>query len=115
MTQIHVVILSSHSLFAEGVANRLRQYLQQVELEIVDSQQPDVMTQLVTSQPSIVILDISDPGVIQRCSLSKLLLSVPDLKVIRLDLEHEQAQVVTSQQRPAALVRDLAQVIDGDI
>ncbi len=113
VTQTHVVILSSHSLFAEGVASRLRQHLQQVELEIVDSQRPDVMSQLVTCQPSIVILDISDPGVVQRCSLSKLLMSLPDLKVIRLDLEHEQAQVVTSEQHPASLVRDLAQVIDG--
>lgn len=113
MSQTQVVILSSHSLFAEGVANRLRQHLQQVELEIINSQQPDVMAQLVTAKPSIVILDITDPGVTQRCSLSKLLLSLPELKVIRLDLGQEQAQVVTSEQRPAAKVHDLARVING--
>lgn len=110
-----IVILSSHSLFAEGVANRLRQYLQQVELEIVDPQQRDIVTQITTAQPSIVILDITDTEVTRFFSLSELLLSLPALKVIHLDPHHEKIQVVTSEQRSAVEVHDLVEVIEQSI
>ncbi len=110
--QTRVVILSGHSLFAEGVANRLRQYLQQVELEIVDPRQPDVMLQVAAARPSIVILDMTDTVVTRFCSLSKLLRSLPALKVIRLDPQQEQIQIVTSEQRSAVEVHDLVEVIE---
>lgn len=113
--QTRIVILSSHSLFAEGVANRLRQYLQQVELEIVDPRQRDIMTQITTAQPSIVILDITDAEVTRFFSLSELLLSLPSLKVIHLDPHQEKIQVVTSEQRSAVEVHDLVEVIEQSI
>jgi hypothetical protein len=113
MARTHVVILSGHSLFAESVADRLREYLQQVELEIVDLRQPDAMTRVTAAGPSIVILDVTDASVAQICSLSDLLLSLPKLKVIRLDMEQDQVQVVTSEHRPAVKVRDLVEVING--
>ncbi len=113
MAQINVVILSGHLLFAEGVASRLRQYLQHVELEIVDPQQPDVMTQITTAKPTVVILDSTDSETTRRCSLSELLHLLPAIKVIRLYPRQEQIQVVTSEQRPAVEVRDLIEVIEA--
>ncbi len=109
--RIRIVVLSGHSLFAEGVASRLRQYLQKIELEIVDPGQPDAMAQIAEAQPTIVLLDVTDPETTRFCPLSKLLLLFPELKVIRLDPQHEQIQVVTSEQRPAVKVRDLIEVI----
>ncbi len=107
-----IVILSSHLLFAESIANRLRQYLQQVALKIVDPRQPEAMAQIIAARPSIVILDVTDAEVNQFCSLSRLLLSLPGGKVIRLDPHQEQIQVVTSEQHPAVEVRDLIEVIE---
>ena len=109
--RICVVILSGQLLFAEGVASRILEYLQNVELEIVDPRQPDAMAQIVNARPTVVLLDDSDHEVTRLFSLSKLLRSFPGLKVIRLDLQQGQIQVVTSEQRPAVEVRDLIEAI----
>jgi DNA-binding NarL/FixJ family response regulator len=111
MEQTHVVILSGQSLFAEGIASRLRQYLQLVNLEIVVPGSLDVVSQIIAARPSVVILDDTDPGIEQYCSLGKLLRLFPKLKVIILDLQQEQIQVVDSEQRLATRVHDLAQMI----
>ncbi len=110
-----VVILSGHSLFAEGVANRLRQYLEQVEITIVNPLQPDAMAQVAAARPSFVILDVTDSEAIRLYPLSKLLLLLPQLKVIRVNPQQGQVQVVTSEQRPAVVVRDLVEVIEQSI
>ncbi len=111
--RIRAVILSSHLLFAEGISKRLHQYLQQIELKIVNPQQPDAMAQIVAGRPAIVILDVTDAEVMEFCSLSKLLLSLPGSKVIQLDPGQEQIQVVSSQQHPAVEVHDLTEVIEA--
>ena len=109
--RICIVILSSHQLFAEGVASRIREYLQNVELEIVDPRQPDAMAQITAAQPTAVLLDDSDPEVSRHLSLSQLLRALPRCKVIRLDPQQDQIQVVTSEQRPAVQVSDLIEAI----
>jgi hypothetical protein len=112
IVQAYVVILSAQSLFAEGVASRLRQYLHHTELKIVDPRQSDAMAQIIAVQPAFVLLDVTDSEATRLCSLSKLLLSLPALKIIRLDPRNGQIQVVTSEQRPAVEVRDLIEVIE---
>jgi len=112
MMQTRVIILSGYSLFAEGVANRLQQYLQLVEFEVLDPRKPDAITQIAAAQPTVVILGSADTGLAQFCSSSNLLLAFPQLEVICLDSQHEQIQVVTSVQHPMANVRDLVGVID---
>ena len=107
-----VVILSSYLLFAEGIVSRLRQYLRLADLEIVDPRQPDAIDQIAVVQPSVVILDSRDSGITRFCPLSQLLRSFPELLIIYLDPERDQAQVVTSERCPAVRVRDLAEVID---
>jgi len=109
--RICVAILSSHSLFAEGIISRLRQYLHDVEFAIVDPRRPDVLAQIAAVCPTVVLLDVTDPAATQLCPLSKLLLAFPELKVIRLDQQHEQIQVLTSRRRPAVRIRDLVEVI----
>ncbi len=109
--QAYIVILSAQSLFAEGVASRLQQYLQHTELKIVDPREPEAMVHITMAKPSILFLDVTDAEAARLCSLSKLLHSLPHLKIIRLDPEHEQMQVVTSEQFPAVRVHDLVAVI----
>ena len=106
-----VVILSGQSLFAEGVAHRLRQYLQGVEFEILDPRQPDVMARIAAFQPTTVILDSADSECSEFCSLSGLLFAFPKLKIICLDPQGDRARVVSSEQCPVANVRDLVDAI----
>jgi len=106
-----VAILSSHLLFAEGIVNRLRQYLHDVEFAIVDPRRPDMMARIAALCPTVVLLDVTDPAAAQLCSLSHLLLTFPGITVIRLDQQNEQIQVLTSEHRPAVRIRDLVEVI----
>jgi DNA-binding NarL/FixJ family response regulator len=110
--QICVVILSGQALFAEGIASRLRQYLQLEELEIVDAGRPDAMAQIAAVRLSVVILDVTDSEVTELCPLSQLLFAFPKLKVICLNPQQAQVQVVTSKRHAAVDVRDLAAVIE---
>jgi hypothetical protein len=99
-------------LFAEGIASRLRQYPRMADVKIVDPRQPDPIAQIAAAQPSFVILDGSDSGTSRLCPLSQLLHSLPELRIICLDPEQDQVQVVTSEQCPAVKVHDLVEVID---
>jgi len=110
-----VVILSSHSLFAEGVASRLRQHSGHVDLQHVDVRQPNALARVFDAQPSVVILDATDPDIDRQCPLGVMFQSLPALKVIRLDPQQDHVQVVTSEQRLAGEVRDLVDLIEGNI
>ncbi len=113
MAQPRVVILSSRSLFAEGVAARLRRSLAQDELLTIDARQDDALGQVVAARPVAVVLDATDPDVTRHCPLGALLTALPSLKIIRLDPEQDQIQVVTSEQREAGHMQDLIEVIQS--
>ena len=106
-----VIILSSRSLFVEGVATRLRQHLAEQDVVTVDARQADVLTSVVAAQPSVVILDATDVEAAQACPVGDLLKALPSLKIIRLDPQQNQIQVVVSEQRVVHEVRDLIDVI----
>ena len=107
------VILSGRSLFAAGVASRLQQYLPEVDLKIVDLRQADAAGQLATVRPAAIILDVTDPEIIQLLPLTRLLQLYPSLKVIHLDPHQPEIQVITSEQYRATEVRDLIEMIQG--
>ena len=113
--QTRVVILSHNRLFAEGVMSRLRQYLKDAHLEVADPGQLDVMARITSARPSIIIADLSDFETVQLWPFTALLFSTPALKIIGLDPEQEQIQVVTSCRRRAAAVRDLVDVIEPSV
>ena len=111
MATAHVVILSTRSLFVEGVAKRLKQHLPEEYVQVVDARQADALEQVVAARPTSVILDATDLEATQHCPLSKMLNALPWLKVIRLDPNQDKIQVVTSQQYPLAQVNGLLEVI----
>jgi hypothetical protein len=81
-------------------------------LAFANDNSPCVLTDgRITSQPSVVILDAHDPDVDRQYPLATMLEALPSLKVIRLDSQQEHIQVVTSEQRRAASVDDLLDVI----
>ncbi len=106
-----VAVLSSQSLFAEGVATRLKQHLKSDSLVLVDARRDDALDQVVAAQPSAVIVDAGDAAAEQFCSLGKLLEALPLLTIIRLDPHSSMVQVVTSAERRISQVQDLIEMI----
>jgi hypothetical protein len=110
-----IVILSSRRLFAEGLAWLLSQYLDAPTVRFVDPRDPDPMEAIGLAHPSTVILDSTDGRVSSVCPMQDLLQKYPDVQVIRLDPDRQQAVVVTSQAYPAHAVRDLAAIISPSL
>lgn len=106
-----VVILSGHSLFAEGVASRLKKHLDRLDLQVVDIADQDVLSKIVSLNPATVILDAMDADTSTAIPLSALLKALPEVTVIRLDPQQSQVQVVTSEERMLGEVKDLIEVI----
>ncbi|MBN1669164.1 MAG: hypothetical protein JW862_18865 [Anaerolineales bacterium] len=110
-----IVILSNHSLFAEGIASRLRQYPERVEVHFVDPQHPDYLEAISTIRPAAVLIDAADTELTQCCTLCELLVALPHLTVIRLDVQERDLQVVTSIQRHFHQVRDLLDIVEQSL
>lgn len=106
-----VVILSGHSLFAEGVASRLKKYLDRLDLQVVDIDGQDVISKIVSLNPATVILDATDAETTNLVPLSELLKALPGVSMICLDPQQSQVQVVTSEERILGEVKDLIEVI----
>jgi hypothetical protein len=113
VAQPRIVVLSSRTLFAEGVAASLRRGSEEREFRTMDAQQPEVTQQLVAFQPTVVIVDATDQAVKLRCPLDNLLDALPALTLLRLDPQHEHLQVVTSHQRFIRSLNDIVSVIDS--
>ena len=111
MDRTVVAILSGKTLFTEGVAARLRQHEDWLDLHVVAADRGDALQQVVSVRPSAVILDAGDPQVTRHCSLNQLFQALPKVRVIRLDPERNQIQLLTSEQRLAADIADLINVI----
>jgi len=105
------VILSGHTLFTEGIAARLRKHEDWLDLHMVDADRGDALQQVVAAKPSAVILDADDPQVSRHCSLNQLFMALPEVRVVRLDPERDQIQLLTSEQRLAVDIADLIDVI----
>jgi hypothetical protein len=113
MTKPAVVVLSSHTLFAEGVHSRLQSRAEALDLSVVDARNSKAMEQIIALDPQAVIVDASDAEASLNCPINHLLASLPALKIIRLDPEQAGFQVVTSARHIAHEVDDLLEVISG--
>ena len=107
-----IVILSGHSLFAEGVASRLRQYPQRVDVRFVDPQQLDYVDQITAIQPSAVIIDAADTDTTQCCVLCDLLSALENVTIVRLEVQKKDIRVITSVRQQFDEVRDILDIID---
>jgi hypothetical protein len=105
------VVLTGRTLFAEGVAARLRQHEDRLELIVVDTWDDMAQRRVIEARPETLILDATDTDVSRRVSLTTVLQALPGLRVVRLDPERNQVQVVTSEQHPAQDIEALIDVI----
>jgi len=105
------VILSSRSLFAEGMATRLGQFLGADELVTVDALRPQALQSVIAAAPSVVLLDAGDEAVSQLAPLSVLLTALPTLRIIQFDPRGHQVQVITSACQNVDQAQDLVALL----
>jgi hypothetical protein len=106
-----VVILSGHSLFAEGVASRLSMHEDRLDLNIVDIEEEDILSKIISLRPATIILDALSDEIRENIRLSKLIRALPELTVIQLDPQKSEVQVVTSKGHMLDEIKDLIEVI----
>ena len=102
-----IVILSRHSLLIEGIATRLRQMPDRVEVFFVDPEQDDYIRQITTSQPKVILMDDFYSKNRERNLLGELLIALPNIMLLRLTVDQTSVQVVTSQKRCFLETQDL--------
>jgi len=108
-----VVIVAGHSLFADGTANRLRQYPERVEDLRLSPAEGDLLERVVAARPSVIIMDQRDPEIGHSSSLQRILSSLPSVHVLLLDPKKAQIQVVSSQTQEPVEVEDLIELISN--
>jgi DNA-binding NarL/FixJ family response regulator len=111
MMRARVVILSGHSLFTEGIAIRLQQIAEQVEVVFVDPGQKEYLDQVAELQPSTVFIDALDDKTTQCCLLCELLIAFPDIRLVRLNVDQEDVQVIASHKQFFEEVQDLIEIL----
>ncbi len=109
-----VIVLSGQSLFAEGMAARLSQQLGHQRLMIINAREPEALQRVIAADPAVVILDAADQDIARLCPLSNLLNALPAVKIVRLHVQNDQIQVVTSHRRSAGQVQDLVALIQSE-
>jgi len=107
-----IVILSSHSLFTDGVASRLREYPQRIDVRFVDPQQPDYIEQINAIQPAAIVIDAANGENPQCCPLCNLLVSFSNLTIFYLEAQQNDIQIVTSVRHSLNEIRDLIDIIE---
>ncbi len=113
MAQMAVVILSSGSLFVEGVAASLRRHLGDASVLTLDIQQPGVMEQVLDARPAAVVMDGADAEAVRNCPPDQVLDRLPTARVITLDPRLNQLQVLSVEQRQVVGMGDLLNVIES--
>jgi hypothetical protein len=101
-----VLVLTAHSLFTEGVANRLGQESELIDLEVVDSRDADAVSRVLADAPPVVLFEARDDNVECASPLVELL-SRDRVKVIRLDPSCDQVQVLTGERHGLQDPKDL--------
>lgn len=106
----NVAILSEHSLFAEGIASRLLQHVEKVDVIFIDPVRDAYLERIAEMQPSTVFIDALNVKTTQCCLLCELLIAFPNITLVRLTVDQEDLQVITSRTQHFDDVQDLINI-----
>ena len=104
---LNIVVLLHNSLLSMGIASRLKEQVDRIYVQIIDSESPDVQGVLSKQSPEIIILDSGDLECTQKISLSQLFDWVPTAKVVILDLLTQKVHVYSSQELQVSRTSEL--------
>jgi DNA-binding NarL/FixJ family response regulator len=104
-------VLYHHSLFAAGIESRLRE-LDGVKIMKVESADTDVLAQINTIAPDVIILDLLDQALSPQVSILQLLNHSSTQKVIGLDLTRKEVHIYRHEGRCVLNGADLLAAIN---
>lgn len=109
-----VFIISNHAIFGQGLENLLRQ---ETVVDIV-GQATDVtqgIEQIKGLQPDVVIIDSNGPPEASAATVMRILVEIPNIKVISLSLHHNNFYIFRALLGIATSPRDLAKAVEQDV
>jgi hypothetical protein len=106
-----IAMMTNHSLFAEGLISRLREYPEQLELQIFDLLQPDVVSHVVDFKPLVIILEENEEQQFNISTFKNMLAILPNLLIIYLYLNQPDILVIKSEHYLANGVGELVDII----
>jgi DNA-binding NarL/FixJ family response regulator len=109
-----VFIISTHAIFGQGLENLLSQ---ETVVDIV-GQETDVtegIKQIKVLQPDVVIIDTNGPPETSAATVMRILVEVPNIKVISLSLHHNDFYIFRALLGVATSPRDLAKAVEQDV
>ena len=83
MASDRVIVFSSHTIYTEGVVNRLRQHTNSADIHFIDVKDDDFMPKVVKLRPSVVIIDRIENEEADCCLLCDLLNTFMELTIIQ--------------------------------
>lgn len=111
MTNSRIAILTDHSLLVDGITSRLQEYPEALDVRIFDKNEPNVLANIETFHPLVVILEECETHEFETCFLNPLLNILPNLILIYLRHGQPKVQIIQSGQYPANRVRELVDII----
>lgn len=107
-----VAILSGRSLFLDAITRRLsREYPDRFELHPIDVRVNNPVECLALARPDVILLDVNDPELRAIWTLDRIVQTLPHVRVIMLDSQHEPVRVLDADQARVQNVSDLAEII----
>ncbi len=107
---LKVAMLTGHSLFADGLVSKLREYSNSFELRVFDDQ-PDTVKELAAFHPFAVILEDNGRQPTHSWSLQQLLGILPGLMIVFLNLGQPEIMVIHGEQYAANGAMELMEII----
>jgi len=106
-----IFILSTHSLFSQGVESLLRR---ETGLEVVgrEADVDNAIGRIKELQPDVVILDSGDPASDPTIAVMRILREGVGAKVIGLNLQDNTICIYRGEQRVVKEVKDLIEAIE---
>ncbi|MEW5941420.1 MAG: hypothetical protein AB1750_17280 [Chloroflexota bacterium] len=108
-----VVVITGHSLLAQGIISNLRKSSHALTVESLDAARPDLVDTLVLLQPEIVIKEAAPWQNEQGCSLNRLFEALPNLIVLEVNLNTSSVQLIRSGLYDASGFAGLMNVLEG--
>jgi hypothetical protein len=106
-----IAMMTNHSLFAEGVISRLREYPEQLDLQVFDLSQPDVISHVIEFKPLVVILEENEEQHFNISSFKHIFAMLPNLLIIYLYLDQPDILIIQSERHSANGVGELMDII----
>ena len=108
---IKVAILCNRSLFASGIASRLRECTEDMEIETLDSSYFEAIDTFSKAKPDIIIMD-SDTGPLNRADrIGQIITGFESVVILEVSASKKDVRIYTCQQQYAASVEKLMHTI----